>query len=435
VRIGGLLACALAVAGPAHAACIPSGVVVADPAYTVARCWTATDLGVPRPLGGLRFSDDGRTLYLVGEADQASSAIWALAVTRDAASGEVVDLGAATTSFPGSPPTSMSGLDAGLEVGPGGTLFDVYFGVDQNADDVTFLGERPGGIAGAETLFDLSAAIQLSATGLVFSPFRTDPATQFGRLQVSVALGKVYELALAPAGGGLFTPGAATAFVTVQPGGLGAIQYVAGDLFYTSLDDGTVHRLAIDPATGLPIDRGTGIPLAGTANPEDAVFAASFAPGPIGLELDDTTGRDLFVSTYDGSLENVVYQIGGFSPSTTTTTANPAPACGGDASFATAECRLAALLATVRAADDLGALQAALVRKAARASERTAAAGADGRRGPARRALGAAIRALGGFRARLASRAGRKVAAATRTALSNEAGTIVALLRGLRGTS
>ena len=427
----------LAVAGPARAACVPSGIVLAEPTYAVARCWTATDLGVPRPLGGLRFSDDGRTLYLVGAADSAASAIFALPVTRDGASGEVVDLGAATASFPGNSPTPMSGLDAALEAGPGGTLFDVYFGVDQSADDVTFLGERPGGIAGTDTLFDLSAAIQLSATGVAFSPFRTDPATQFGRLQVSVALGKIYELALAPAGGGLFTPGAATSFVIVQPGGLGAIQYIGGDLFYTSLDDGTVHRLAIDAATGLPIDRGSGMPLAGTGNPEDAVFASAFVPGPIGLELDDTTGRDLFVSTYDASLENVVYQIGGFTPSSTpstSTTTLPVPACGGDVSFETAACRLAALVATVRAANDLGALQAALVRKAERASEQTTAAGADaasGRRRPARRALGAAIHALAGFRGRLASRAGRKIPAATRTGLAGDASAIVALLREL----
>src|SRR5204862_5091464 len=102
-----------------------------------------------------------------------------------------------------------------------------------------------------------------SVGGLAFSPWRTDPATGFGRLQASSGNGLLYELPLAAAGGGLYAPGTATLFATLPQGGTAGIDYVsgsgtyAGDLLYASYNFGEVHLLTIDPGTGLPIDRTT----------------------------------------------------------------------------------------------------------------------------------------------------------------------------------
>src|SRR5213593_38469 len=134
-------------AAGARAACTPTGVVLSDAAsFSVKRCWTETDIGVPAPLGGVHFSADGSTLYVVGGADSDASAIHALPVARDAMTHEVIDLAASTSSFPGMSPAPGSGLDAGLEVGPAGTYFVTYFGVDSLQADVTLIGERPAGV-------------------------------------------------------------------------------------------------------------------------------------------------------------------------------------------------------------------------------------------------------------------------------------------------
>ena len=198
-----------------------------------------------------------------------------------------------------------------------------------------------------------------------------------------------------------------------------------------------MHLLTIDPATGLAIDQGSGQPTLGTSNPEDAVFASGFALGPIGLEIDETTGRELFVATFDDSGgENIVYQIGGFTavttttvPSSPTTTTLPGSGCAGDGSLPALSCRAQALVAAVDAAD-VGSLRTALHRKAEKAAARIGDAedrSAAGKSRPAKKALAGAARALKGFRAKLGSRrARREVPEATRTALGDAAGNLLA---------
>src|SRR5437899_3246517 len=110
-----VVACLVLYAAGARAACSPGDVALADPALAAKRCWNASDLGLPAPLGGVHFSSDGTRLEIVAAADSTASAIHTLPVTRDAGTHEVTDLGLATGSFPGmSPAGSHSGLDAGL---------------------------------------------------------------------------------------------------------------------------------------------------------------------------------------------------------------------------------------------------------------------------------------------------------------------------------
>jgi hypothetical protein len=157
----------------------------------------------------------------------------------------------------------------------------------------------------------------------MFSPHTTDPGTGFGMLQVSANGPVLFDVPLSPAGGGVFTPGQATPFVTLPRDGIGGIQYVASGIFagkvlYASWDAGEVRVLDVDPATGLPIDAGTMLPTLGTTNPRDQRFAYDLGNGPWGLELDPLTG-ELFVGTWDGNPVNSIIQIGGpgFGGSTT----------------------------------------------------------------------------------------------------------------------
>jgi MYXO-CTERM domain-containing protein len=301
--LSGLLGGLLLIGAPAQA------FELEDPAnFRLENTWSGTDLGVPGRLGALFFSVDGSTLYVVGNAEASSSALYAVEVTRSA-QGRVVDLGPATTTttvFEG----TLTGLDTGLEIGPLGTLFYTYWSANH-------LGQRPGGFAGAETLYDMATyGVPRSVAGLTFSPHRTDPGTAFGQMQVSSWQGDdIFELPLTPATGGLFTPGDATLFVSLPQEGTGAIQYVPsglfeGDLMYVNWNYGEVRILAIDEATGLPIDQDTGEPTLGTENPVDQRFAWDLGIGPWGLEFDGAS-RDFFISTWNGDPSNSILQITG----------------------------------------------------------------------------------------------------------------------------
>src|SRR5262249_55932572 len=149
--------------------------------FTVKRTIAGSTIGVPQELGGALFSPDGNTLYLVGSADRATSAVYAVPVIRDSGTQEIIDLGPSAAVTKAFDSASLSGeLDAGLTVGPEGTLFYAYFFSNT-------LGERPGGLAGAETEFELTPiGVPNSGGGITFSPFRCDPNTVFGKFQVSV---------------------------------------------------------------------------------------------------------------------------------------------------------------------------------------------------------------------------------------------------------
>jgi uncharacterized repeat protein (TIGR01451 family) len=286
-----------------------------DPEYSLKRVWSSGSLGIPGSLGGLLFSPDGDTLLVVGASESWSSALYAVPVIRDPASGEVADLGPieqVRQVFAG----SWSGLDAGFDYGPGGTLFYTYWSAN-------YLGERPGGGTEAETTYEMGAVgIPSSIAGLTFSPFIRDAGTGHGLLQVSAwnygGTKELFDVPLQPAGSGIFTPQMAEVFVSLPERGTGAIQYIpsgkyGGNLMFVNWDRGEVWILAIDPSTGHPIDAGTGLPALGTSNPRAWVFASGLGVGPWGLEFDPLS-NDFFVSTYRGDPYNSIIQIGGFPP-------------------------------------------------------------------------------------------------------------------------
>ena len=257
----------------------------------------------------MMFSDDGDTLYVVGNAEQLNSALYAVPVTRDPTTNQVTDLGPAestTLVFSG----SLTGLDTGLEIGPDGTLFYTYW-----SDN--YIGQRPGGFGGAEMVYNMAAVgVPSSVAGLTFSPHLDDTSTGFGQMQVSSWQGdNIYNVPLTPAGGGLFEPGTAVLFASLPQQGTGAIQYVPaglfeGNLMYVNWDFGEVRVLEIDSDTGLPIDADSGQPTLGTSNPVDERFAYDIGVGPWGLEF-DARSRDFFVSTWNGDPLNSIIQFSG----------------------------------------------------------------------------------------------------------------------------
>jgi hypothetical protein len=435
-----------------------------DPTFHEKGSWSSAMLGIPPPgyLGAIQFSADGNTLYVVGNSDTPASAVYAVPVTRDAVTGEVTDLGAASSTpfFSANVSTPAGGLDTGLEAGPGGTFFYTYF----NANGGNFIGERAPSALGTEMQFNLAPlGVPLWLSGLTFSPFRMDPGTGFGNLQVSVYNGDpdttprdIYEIALTPIGNGFFTPGAKTLFLTLAAGDVLGFQYVpsgtlAGGILYASFDAGEVRYITIDPGTGLPIDKTTGVPTLGTTAPMDQLFAVEPAvdpnppsPGPAGLAFDPVT-NDLFISTFQGDPYNAVTQVGGFPvggsttttvpSSSSTTTTLPSAGCPAGATFPSIDCRLDALIADVMALGDVGTITGKLESKAVKTKSRADAAdalGTQGRRRGAKAALTKAIRLIRGFRTLLGSRGARRIPDATRTMLSADAMAIQGDLRTLK---
>lgn len=277
--------------------------------FEVINVWAGTSVGVPGRLGAMMFSDDGNTLYVVGDAELANSALYAVAVSRDSVTGQVTDLGPAestTLVFSG----SLAGLDTGLEIGPDGTLFYTYW-------DANYIGQRPGGFGGDETTYNMATVgVPPSVAGLTFSPHVDDLNTGFGQMQVSSWLGDdLYNVPLTPTDGGLFEPGTAVLFVSLPQQGTGAIQYVPsglleGNLMYVNWDFGEIRVLEIDAESGLPIDADSGEPTLGTTNPVDQRFAYDIGVGPWGLEFDGRSG-DFFVSTWEGDPFNSIIQLSG----------------------------------------------------------------------------------------------------------------------------
>ncbi len=278
--------------------------------FGVKRSWSADSLSIPQPLGGMLFNESGDTLYVVGASEDYESALYAVPVSRDPKTNEVSDLGpAAQVSVAFSGKATVAGLDAGWEIGPKGTLFYTYW-------PANLLGERPGGVSGTETLFDMSTVgVPSSVAGLTFSPYIHDPNTGFGIMQVSAWPGEaLYNVRLSPLGGNLFEPANVQLFANLPRSGTGAIQYVPsgpfmGNMMYVNWNYDEVCLLLVDRATGLPIDDATGLPTLGTDNPRIQRFAYELA-GAWGLEFDPLT-NDFFVSTWGGDPYDTIIQIGG----------------------------------------------------------------------------------------------------------------------------
>jgi hypothetical protein len=432
--------------------------------FTEKGSWSAMTLGVPTDLAGIRFSSDGSVLYVVGKADLPASAMYVVPVIRDPNTNEITDLGMAspTPLFSANVSTPAGGLDSGPEEGPAGTLFYTYF----NANNGNFIGERRAGDIATEMQFDLAPkGVPLWIAGLAFAPWRIDPGTGFGTLQVSAYNGDpdttprdVYEVPLSPVGDGFFTPGTATRFLSLPggdtPGTVNGLCYVpagpfTGSLMYTSFDAGEVRYLDIDPATGLPIDSVSGLPELGTDSPIDHLFASDLGVGPVGLDFDPLT-NDLFISTFQGTPLNTITQVGGFGAATTTTTTTTttiiAPSstttsttlvsgCLDEQTFESTKCRLDALLASVQSIADPGPVGPKLERKLASAKTRLETAesrSAAGHRRGAKGSLGKAIRLIRRFRSLLGSRGAQGISPTVRGTLSTEANNVLTDVIGLK---
>jgi hypothetical protein len=433
-------------------------VTLADPVtFSVKRTFEGSALGVPRELGGAVFSADGSVLYVVGDADRSTSAVFAVPVIRDSGTQEIVDLGPAgsvTKVFDGVAP--MGGLDAGLDVGPGGTVFYTYW-------NANLLGQRPGGFAGAEAQFDLGTiGVPTSSGGLTFSPRRCDAVTGFGQLQVSVYDGdldsdpstgdrNIYDVALGAEAAGLFAPAGATLFATLPPGTPEApigspagMHYIpsgtlAGNLLYASWDVGQVRYLAIDQVTGLPIDAGTTQPQLGTTNPVDHPFASDVGEGPLGMDFDPVT-HDLFLTTAQGIPLNSIVQIGGFAGTVLPPVDCTLPGCALDLAFGPLACRIDALSAALGAAGVPGKSLTGALGKLTKADERLTIAetamGEDNAK-KARKQVGKAAKFVDSVGKKLASpRKGPKLVAdaTARAALQSDAAALAADVLAFRDT-
>ena len=279
--------------------------------FHLSRTWTAPQLGLEVPLGGLLFSVDGATLYVVGNSERDQSRLYRVPVVR-APSGEVTALGPArsvSVAFWG----AVRGLDAGLDFGPGGHLYFTYW-------PANIIAQKQGGISGAESRSNAaSLGLPESVAGLTFSPHATDPGAGFGWMQLSIwsltGNRNIYRVGLRPEADGRFLPTGSELFAVLPRQGTGAIQYVPegqfrGDMMFVNWDFGEIGILAIDPGTGLAIDRSSGSPLLGTSNPLVYPFASGLGKGPWGLEFDPVT-HDFFVSTWGGDPESSILQIQG----------------------------------------------------------------------------------------------------------------------------
>ena len=192
----GLLALALPLLLEGASAAVTTSIAFDDTGFRVASVWTGSSLGIPvssdpacvitntcTNLGGILFSPDGNTLYVVAASDTTTSALYAVSVTRSTTTNEVINLvGPASKVFDANSPAAGTGLDAGWQFGPSGTLFYSYF-------PANVLAERVGA---NEMQFNLnSLKVPSSVAGLAFSPFRVDPGTAVGTLQINARIPEI----------------------------------------------------------------------------------------------------------------------------------------------------------------------------------------------------------------------------------------------------
>jgi len=468
IVLSAVLSSLILVAGAAYAQ------TLADPVtFSIKRTFSGTTIGLPMELGGALFSADGNTLYVVANADRTGSdAVFAVPVIRDGGTQEIIDLGPAASVvklFDGD--SVAGGLDAGLDFGPGGTLFYYYWLPNT-------LAQRPGGFAGAETQFLLTdIGVPVSGGGITFSPFRCDANTQFGQLQVSVYDGdndsdpttgprNIYDVTLSAGVGGLYTPLDSTLFAGLPPGTpelpIGSptgMHYIpsgslAGNLLYASWDVGQVRYLMIDQASGLPIDAGSNQPQLGTVNPVDQLFASDMGEGPLGMDFDPIT-HDLFLTTAQGIPFNSILQIGGFEGTaitpvdctavttttiSSTTTSTTLPPCAPDLTTDALGCRIDRLSTDLAVVAAPGKSLDASQGKLDKATERLSLADTaivEGNTKKARKQLGKAAKFVRSVDKKLASpKKGPKLVpdATARAAVEAAAAALVADLLAFRDT-
>lgn len=220
------------------------------------------------------------------------------------------------------------------------------------------------------------------------------------------------------------SPGSAGITFTFDPGLPAGLPTRAGVVWTDGA--GSVTFDAFGPGgTGLgaigPVDIADGSIL-GTTD-EDRFFGVEDAAGISAIRLSNVSGGI--------EVDHLQYRYGPLGGATTTTTTIPAAGCVVEPTFASLNCRLAALLERVRAATDLGGVQPSLVKAAEKALERKEQAEEATTPRRAKSLLKKAIRKLVAFRQN-ASR--RSIPRATRDVLRADALGILNDLKTLRGS-
>ncbi|MEN0068258.1 MAG: Ig-like domain-containing protein [Myxococcota bacterium] len=268
-------------------------------AFPVERTFWASDLGIPGKLGGMLFSQDRRRLFVVAGSDTLDSSVYSLAVERDAA-GRIRWLEDPVLEFSSIDDEAVSGpvgISAGLERGVAGRL--LYPSWPENE-----LRERPNDpTAGYAPSDRIVLRVDDAVSGLAQSPVLEDWVVSTLQdpklhllLESRVLRFRASTFAELP------TPAGGLAFVPVGEW--------AGHLLYTDWSAGAIHRLAIDPDTGHPIDASTERPLLGTSKPFIAPFATGLGRGPWGIEFDPVS-HDLLVSTWTHGADDRILLIDG----------------------------------------------------------------------------------------------------------------------------
>jgi len=271
---------------------LPSGFVVQN-------TWWARDLGLPDRLGAMLIPPGSSRMLVVTAADTYDSAVYSLAITRNAA-GRVTTLGDARREWDvatDDPVAGAIGIGAGLEIGDDGRLSYTTWGENE-------LRERP---YDPDRSFSPSERVVLNldatVSGLTRSPQRdewlvgTQPDGRLWLLPESDFLRystRAFATLDRPAGGLDFVPDGPW----------------EGDLLYADWLSGEIRRIVVDDDTGYPFDALTGLPRPGTRDPIVETFARGFGRGPSGLEFDTRTD-DLFVSTWSHDGDDRIVQIHG----------------------------------------------------------------------------------------------------------------------------
>jgi len=283
---------ALIVAGTALAA--PAGAqTLAAPftgAYAIASLGSVS--GVPTRYGGLTFLD-ANTILLGGHANEASCAIYAAAVVRDA-QHHVTGFGPATLF------ATAPSIDGGVAYGPGGVLFAV--GYPNN----TLYEYRPGSGTPDRTIALAGLGVASSTGSLAFVPSGFPGA---GTLKIlSYSSGRIYDAPLTADGSGTYAVGSATLVASGFNGPEGLAYIPTGSALFA-----TPSALVAEYATGVisafAIDA-DGTPIVGTRQ--------AFVTGLTGAEgavIDPVSGDFLF-STFNGG--NRIVRVSGFAAQPTT---------------------------------------------------------------------------------------------------------------------
>jgi hypothetical protein len=243
--------------------------------------------GVPTGLGGFAFSPAApNTLYMVGDWDGGSAAVYSIGVTRGA-SGHITGFSGSASFFASAP-----GADGGLAFAPNGTLlYDTY-----PADSI-------GQIKPGSTSPDRIVTFSVGGGGtLGFVPAGLPGAGQFKSMNYSS--GQTFNGTLTPDGSGTYgiTESLAAATNTGSPAGFGYVNpgspvFSGPSLLVTNYKNGPgISAYSVD-SQGNPTGAGT-----------------AFITGlnlPRGGAVDPLTGDFIFGSF--NSAVNHVYVVSGFA--------------------------------------------------------------------------------------------------------------------------